>query len=404
MISYGFLFNRDVQKDMPRASVLKSLFSLFVFTFFSGASLAQKPLTLPPPNIQATSYILLDATTNKILAEKDPDERKAPASLTKIMTGYLVEQEINLGRLGLEEEVQISVNAWRTGGSKMFIREGTRVKVDDLLKGVIIQSGNDASVALAEHIAGSEFDFAGLMNEQAKALGMNDSNFENATGLPDDNHYSTARDLAKLTRALINEHPEQYELYSEKRFKFNDIDQPNRNKLLWRDRSVDGVKTGYTQDAGYCLVASAEREGMRLISVVLGTSSDEARMRESQKLLSFGFRNFDTQTLYKAGVELQVEAVYYGTLENIGLGVLEDVSVTVPRGFYKDVVAEISVPSQLDAPLSAGQVVGQLTLVLADEVIYEGDLVTLLEVSEAGALSRLGDFVFLLFESMFGDD
>ena len=250
MISYGLLFNRDVQKDMPRASVLKSLFSLFVFTFFSGASLAQKPLTLPPPNIQATSYILLDATTNKILAEKDPDERKAPASLTKIMTGYLVEQEINLGRLGLEEEVQISVNAWRTGGSKMFIREGTRVKVDDLLKGVIIQSGNDASVALAEHIAGSEFDFAGLMNEQAKALGMNDSNFENATGLPDDNHYSTARDLAKLTRALINEHPEQYELYSEKRFKFNDIDQPNRNKLLWRDRSVDGVKTGYTQDAG----------------------------------------------------------------------------------------------------------------------------------------------------------
>ena len=404
MISYRFLFNRDVQKDMPRASVLKSLFSLFVFTFFSGASLAQKPLTLPPPNIQATSYILLDATTNKILAEKDPDERKAPASLTKIMTGYLVEQEINLGRLGLEEEVQISVNAWRTGGSKMFIREGTRVKVDDLLKGVIIQSGNDASVALAEHIAGSEFDFAGLMNEQAKALGMNDSNFENATGLPDDNHYSTARDLAKLTRALINEHPEQYELYSEKRFKFNDIDQPNRNKLLWRDRSVDGVKTGYTQDAGYCLVASAEREGMRLISVVLGTSSDEARMRESQKLLSFGFRNFDTQTLYKAGVELQVEPVYYGTLENIGLGVLEDVSVTVPRGFYKDVVAEISVPNQLDAPLSAGQVVGQLTLVLADEVIYEGDLVTLLEVSVAGALSRLGDFVFLLFESMFGDD
>jgi D-alanyl-D-alanine carboxypeptidase (penicillin-binding protein 5/6) len=320
------------------------------------------------------------------------------------MTGYLVEQEINLGRLGLEEEVQISVNAWRTGGSKMFIREGTRVKVDDLLKGVIIQSGNDASVALAEHIAGSEFDFAGLMNEQAKALGMSDSNFENATGLPDDNHYSTARDLAKLTRALINEHSEQYELYSEKRFKFNDIDQPNRNKLLWRDRSVDGVKTGYTQDAGYCLVASAEREGMRLISVVLGTSSDEARMRESQKLLSFGFRNFDTQTLYKAGVELQVEPVYYGTLENIGLGVLEDVSVTVPRGFYKDVVAEISVPNQLDAPLSAGQVVGQLTLVLADEVIYEGDLVTLLGVSEASALSRLGDFVFLLFESMFGDD
>ena len=389
---------------MPRVATFNSLIAVIVLGAFSGLSFAQKPLTLPPPNIQATSYILLDAKTNKVLAELDSDLRKAPASLTKIMTGYLVEQEINLGRLGLEEEVQISVNAWRTGGSKMFIREGTRVTVSDLLKGVIIQSGNDASVALAEHIAGSEFDFAGLMNEQAKALGMNSSNFENPTGLPNDNHYSTAADLAILTRALINDHPEQYELYSEKRFKFNDIDQPNRNKLLWRDRSVDGVKTGYTQDAGYCLVASAEREGMRLISVVLGTTSDEARMRESQKLLSFGFRNFETQTLYAAGSELRAEPVFYGTLENVGLGVVEEVSVTVPRGYYKDIQAEISVPSQLEAPLTAGQIVGQLKLVLAGEVIYEADVVTLLDDPEAGLISRLGDFIFLLFESMFGND
>ena len=389
---------------MPRAHILKSSIAFVILTALAGFSVAEKPLTLPPPSIQATSYILLDAKTNKVLAEQNSDQRKAPASLTKIMTGYLVEQEINLGRLGLEEEVQISVNAWRTGGSKMFIREGTRVTVGDLLKGVIIQSGNDASVALAEHIAGSEFDFAGLMNEQAKALGMNDTNFENPTGLPNDNHYSTAQDLAKLTRALINEHPQQYELYSEKRFKYNDIDQPNRNKLLWRDRSVDGVKTGYTEDAGYCLVASAEREGMRLISVVLGTTSDEARMRESQKLLSFGFRNFETQTLYNANSELRAEPVFYGTLESVGLGVVEEVSVTVPRGYYKDIQAEISVPIQLDAPLVAGQIVGRLTLVLADEVIYEGDVVTLLDVPEAGVFSRLGDFVFLLFESMFGND
>ena len=389
---------------MPRAHILKSSIAFVILTALAGFSVAEKPLTLPPPSIQATSYILLDAKTNKVLAEQNSDQRKAPASLTKIMTGYLVEQEINLGRLGLEEEVQISVNAWRTGGSKMFIREGTRVTVDDLLKGVIIQSGNDASVALAEHIAGSEFDFAGLMNEQAKALGMNDTNFENPTGLPNDNHYSTAQDLAKLTRALINEHPQQYEVYSEKRFKYNDIDQPNRNKLLWRDRSVDGVKTGYTKDAGYCLVASAEREGMRLISVVLGTTSDEARMRESQKLLSFGFRNFETQTLYNANSELRAEPVFYGTLESVGLGVVEEVSVTVPRGYYKDIQAEISVPIQLEAPLVKGQIVGRLKLVLADEVIYEGDVVTLLDVPEAGVFSRLGDFVFLLFESMFGDD
>ena len=403
MLGYGSLVIATCKK-MPRAHILKSSIAFVILTALAGFSVAEKPLTLPPPNIQATSYILLDAKTNKVLAEQNSDQRKAPASLTKIMTGYLVEQEINLGRLGLEEEVQISVNAWRTGGSKMFIREGTRVTVDDLLKGVIIQSGNDASVALAEHIAGSEFDFAGLMNEQAKALGMNDTNFENPTGLPNDNHYSTAQDLAKLTRALINEHPQQYEVYSEKRFKYNDIDQPNRNKLLWRDRSVDGVKTGYTKDAGYCLVASAEREGMRLISVVLGTTSDEARMRESQKLLSFGFRNFETQTLYNANSELRAEPVFYGTLESVGLGVVEEVSVTVPRGYYKDIQAEISVPIQLEAPLVTGQIVGRLTLVLADEVIYEGDVVTLLDVPEAGVFSRLGDFVFLLFESMFGND
>ena len=233
---------------------------------------------------------------------------------------------------------------------------------------------------------------------------MNDTNFENPTGLPNDNHYSTATDLAKLTRALINDHPQQYELYSEKRFKYNDIDQPNRNKLLWRDRSVDGVKTGYTQDAGYCLVASAERDGMRLISVVLGTASDEARLRESQKLFSFGFRNFETQTLYGVNSELRAEPVFYGTLESVGLGVVEEVAVTVPRGYYKDIQAEISVPTQLEAPLAAGQVVGQLKLVLAGEVIYEGEVVTLVDVPEAGVVSRLGDFVFLLFESMFGDD
>jgi D-alanyl-D-alanine carboxypeptidase (penicillin-binding protein 5/6) len=392
-----------MHNNMSRVFFLRFVLAVPLLSVF-GLTAGNTPIVGPSPNIQATSYILLDATTNKVLAETNADERKAPASLTKIMTGYIVEQEIELGRLGLEEEVQISVNAWRTGGSKMFIREGTRVVVEDLLKGVIIQSGNDASVALAEHIAGSEFDFAGLMNKQAKALGLEDTNFENATGLPDDNHYSTARDLAKLTRALIVDYPQQYDLYSEKYYEYNNIKQPNRNKLLWRDRSVDGVKTGYTQDAGYCLVASAEREGMRLISVVLGTKNDESRLRESQKLLSYGFRNFDTQNLYKARTELQQEPIYYGATEKVALGVLEDVTVTVPRGYYKDIEAKISLPKVLEAPIQAGQQLGNLTLVLAEEVIYETGLVALVDVPEAGIFSRFGDFIFLLFESLFGDD
>ena len=270
------------------------------------------PIIPPPPSIAASSYLLIDAKSKKVLVEKNSAQRLPPASLTKIMTAYIVEEEIKSGRLKMDEAAPISVKAWRTGGSKMFVREGTEVAVTDLLKGVIIQSGNDASVALAEHIAGSEDAFAEMMNQQAVALGLTNTNFLNATGLPDEEHYSTAEDLAQLTIALIQNHPEQYQLYAQRSYKFNNIDQPNRNKLLWRDRSVDGVKTGYTSAAGYCLVASAERNGVRLVSVVMGTDSDEARMRESQKLLSYGFRNFDTQTLYQEGINLQQLDIYFG--------------------------------------------------------------------------------------------
>ena len=372
---------------------------LVFFALVSGSAVAANSIPLlPPPNLQASSFLLIDADTNKVLAEHNARERSAPASLTKIMTGYVVEEEIRRGRLGVEERVQISVNAWRTGGSKMFIREGTSVAVSELLKGVIIQSGNDASVALAEHIAGSEDQFADLMNQQAQLLNMSDTQFRNSTGLPDEQHYSTAWDLALLTRALIKNHPEQYALYSQKSYTYNNIEQPNRNRLLWRDRSVDGVKTGFTNAAGYCLVASAERNGMRLISVVLGTENDEARMRESQKLLSYGFRNYETKTLYQPGTTLQEQPIFYGSVETLPLGVAEDVIVTFPKGYYQDIDASISVPAYFEAPISKGDVLGTIELRLGDDVIYAGDVLAEIDVEESGWLAQFGDYIFLLFD------
>ncbi len=374
-------------------------FFLAAIVFFSTSAVAAQSVPqLPPPNLQASSYLLIDADTNKVLAEYNARESSAPASLTKIMTGYVVEEEIRRGRLGMDEDVQISVKAWRTGGSKMFIREGTQVSVEDLLKGVIIQSGNDASVALAEHIAGNEDQFADLMNQQAQVLGMKDTQFRNATGLPDEQHYSTAWDLALLTRALIKNHPEQYELYAQKSYTYNEIEQSNRNRLLWRDRSVDGVKTGFTKAAGYCLVASAERNGMRLISVVLGTDSDESRMRESQKLLSYGFRNFETKNLYEPGTALQNQPIYYGTVETLPVSVSENVLITFPKGYYKDIEASLTVPAYFEAPIEKGEVVGSIALSLAGEMIYEGDVVAQMTVEESGILSRLGDYIYLMFE------
>ena len=372
---------------------------LVFFALVSGSAVAANSIPLlPPPNLQASSFLLIDADTNKVLAEHNARERSAPASLTKIMTGYVVEEEIRRGRLGVEERVQISVNAWRTGGSKMFIREGTSVAVSELLRGVIIQSGNDASVALAEHIAGSEDQFADLMNQQAQLLNMSDTQFRNSTGLPDEQHYSTAWDLALLTRALIKNHPEQYALYSQKSYTYNNIEQPNRNRLLWRDRSVDGVKTGFTNAAGYCLVASAERNGMRLISVVLGTENDEARMRESQKLLSYGFRNYETKTLYQPGTTLQEQPIFYGEIEALPLGVAEDVIVTFPKGYYQDIDASISVPAYFEAPISKGDVLGTIELRLGDDVIYAGDVLAEIDVEESGWLAQFGDYIFLLFD------
>ena len=355
-----------------------------------------------PPSLSSVSYLLVDADTGKVIAERNSQEPVPPASLTKVMTGYVAAGEIEGGRIALTDQVPISVNAWRTPGSRMFIQEGTEVSVEDLLRGIIIQSGNDASVALAEHIAGSEAAFADMMNQQATELGMVNTNFRNATGLPAEDHYTSAWDLALLTRAYIRRFPENYALNSEKAFTYNDIEQPNRNRLLWRDQSVDGVKTGYTKAAGYCLLASAVRDGMRLISVVLGADSGARRVQESQMLLSYGFRFFETKHLYEVDAPLESAEVWYGQADAVELGAAEAVTITFPRGHYDQVAVEMTLPEVIEAPIQAGDELGELRVSLNDETLHSGPLVALSSVAEAGVFAQLGDFLTLLFRRMFG--
>ena len=363
---------------------------------------SQAPIIPPAPTVAASSYLLIDADTGDILVEHDANVPLPPASLTKVMTSYLAAVELEAGRIQLTDQVPISVKAWRAPGSRMFVREGTSVVLEDLLKGIIIQSGNDASIAVAEHIAGSEDAFSAMMNQQAALLNMTSSQFLNATGLPQEGHQTSAWDLAQLTVSLINRFPEHYAMYAERAFKFNEIEQPNRNRLLWRDRTVDGVKTGHTQAAGYCLVSSAQRGTMRLVSVVMGTDSDEARMRESQKLLSYGFRYFETQKLYDAGVPLKTARLYYGEVDSVEMGLAQAVSVTIPRGHYDDLKAELKVATVIEAPLSEGAELGELILNLHGEVVYRAPLVTLADAPEAGMFSRLGDWASLLIKDLFG--
>ena len=370
----------------------------------SSAVVAAAPIIPPAPSIAAKSFLLIDAATSEVLVEHNSHEALAPASLTKLMTSYVATVELASGRIGLMDQVPVSVKAWRTPGSRMFIQEGTQVGVEDLLRGIIIQSGNDASVALAEHIAGSEDAFADMMNQQAAQLGMTTTQFKNSTGLPAEDHYTSAWDLALLTRDYVKRFPESYAIYSERSFKYGDIEQPNRNRLLWRDRSVDGVKTGHTIAAGYCLIASALRDNMRLISVVMGTDSDDSRMRESQKLLSYGFRYFETQQLYDANVPLKTTDVWYGETESLDVGVGAPVVVTIPRGHYDDVEAEIELAKLIEAPISVGDEFGELRLRMGGELIYAAPLVALQDVAEAGMLARAGDFFSLFFSQLFSND
>jgi serine-type D-Ala-D-Ala carboxypeptidase (penicillin-binding protein 5/6) len=366
--------------------------------------LASEPIIPAPPQLAAQGYLLIDAVTGTVLVEHNSKQRLPPASLTKIMTSFVAATEIEGGTTGLQDSVNVSVKAWRMEGSRMFIKEGSQVTVQDLLRGIVIQSGNDASVALAEHIAGSEEAFVDVMNQQASRLGMKDTNFVNTTGLPDENHFTTAADLATLTIALIERFPEHYKLYSEKYFTYNNIRQPNRNSLLWRDNTVDGVKTGHTAAAGYCLVASAQRDGMRLVSVVMGTASEEARASESQKLMTYGFRYYETVALYSGDESLKKVRVWGGSHGSINLGLENDIVVTIPRGARDNLAAHMDISSEITAPLTKGQALGTLTVRMNEEVLLSSTLVALNAVEEAGFFSRLWDQIALFFLQLSGGD
>jgi len=356
------------------------------------------------PSLGANSYILMDFNSGDVLVESNPDMPVEPASITKVMTSYVVFNELKSGNIALADTVNISERAWRTGGSRMFIEPSMEVTVEQLIKGMVIQSGNDASVALAEHLAGTEEAFAGLMNHHANLMGMTNSNFMNSTGLPHEDHYTTARDVAILSAALIADFPEYYRWYSEKEYSFNNIRQHNRNNLLWRDPAVDGLKTGHTEAAGYCLAASAKRDGMRLISVVLGSSSETSRVNESQSLLNYGFRFFETIQLYKAGQELAQGRVWKGEEEQIRLGIGDELFVTIPRGRYEDLDAQVEMRPELIAPIAEGEEVGQISIRLEDAEIANRGLIALEAIPEAGFFGRTWDGMSMWFGGLFGDD
>ncbi len=359
------------------------------------------PIIPSAPQLAAKSYVLMDAASGKILVENAGDERLPPASLTKLMTAYIATLEINKGQISESDMVTVSEKAWRTGGSRMFIQVNTQVSVDDLLHGIIIQSGNDASVAIAEHIAGSEEAFADLMNSAAQRLGMTNTHFMNATGLPHPDHYSSANDMAKLARAIIYEDPAHYGIYAQKEFFWNNIKQPNRNLLLWRDKTVDGLKTGHTEEAGYCLVASAVRDDMRLISVVFGTNSEQARAAETQKLLTYGFRFFETRTFYRKGVELAQSRVWKGQQDQVSAGLANDLTLTLPRGQMDKLQAGLTFNPELMAPIQQGDVVGKVEVSLDDQVLQSTDLIALQPVEEGGLFSRFWDSIRLFFFNLF---
>lgn len=369
-------------------------------------TLVTKNIIIPkPPQVAAKAYVLMDAQTGHILVEENADLQLPPASLTKIMTSYIVAEELSRGELNEQDKVYITDDAWRrggasSGGSTMFLRPRSEVPVIDLLRGVIIQSGNDASIALAEHVSGGEEAFADVMNQTAALLGMQHTHFKNATGWPHDEHLTTARDLAILARATIYDHPNYYSIHAEKNFEYNGIKQDNRNSLLFRDSSVDGLKTGHTEAAGYCLVATANKEGMRLISVVLGTRSQESRAVESQKLLSYGFRYFETYTAVKARQPLQTTRIWRGVNKDLALGVLKDLALTIPRGSSGDLVVNTTVLPTIKAPVVQGQILGSISVVYNDEVLHAADLVALHDVAEAGFFARIWDSLILFFEGL----
>ena len=354
------------------------------------------------PELDLKSYILIEPNTNTVIAEFNSDSEIEPASMTKIMTSYVVADQIANDLISLDDQVLISEKAWRMEGSKMFIEAGKKVSVSDLLKGIIIQSGNDASVAIAEYAGGTERGFVDLMNAYAGSLSMNNTIFKNSTGLPDENHFSSAKDLATLTSDFIKKFPDIYSLYKEKQFTFNNIKQLNRNKLLWRDDSSDGVKTGHTEAAGYCLVGSAKRGDMRLITVVAGSDSDNNRFLASQRLLEYGFRFFATQKVLIANQEYKNINIWGGLEKSLSLGVLEDISITLPRTSFKDLTVNYNYINNIQAPIEIGQTIGTLEIVSSDKVVFSTELVALQSIKSKGFFGRLWSKFVLWIFSLFG--
>lgn len=364
----------------------------------------QQPVFTPSaPNLNATGYILMDATSGKIIAQKDADVRLPPASLTKLMTLYIVSLALKNGQIHMTDKVKISTKAWQSEGSRMFVKAGDDVPLKDLMQGVIIVSGNDAAVALAEYVAGTEDAFTSMMNQQAKFLGMTNSHFTDSTGLPNKEHYSTAHDLAILAQAYIKNFPEDYSMYAEKWFTFNGIRQSNRNRLLWRYPFADGLKTGHTSEAGYCLVGSAKKDGMRLVSVVLGTPSDLVRTEDSMRLLTYGFRFFETHKLYNASTPVAMARVWKGTKSETPLGLSEDLYVTVPTGQYKKLQASVNV-EPLKAPIVKGQPYGTLNILLGDQVIASKPLIAFADNPTGSMIRRATDSVQYNFHKYFSKE
>ena len=384
--------------------IMRSLLLILLFITLSQTALAAPRLIPAPPQLATEGHILLDAATGTVIVEENAEMRLPPASLTKIMTSYIIASEIQQGRISLDDLVPISVKAWKMEGSRMFIREGTEVKVADLIRGIVIQSGNDASVAMAEFIAGDEQAFADIMNQVAQKLGMTRTQFKNATGLPNEGHYTTAKDLSLLARALIRDFPEHYKVYKEKYFSYNDIRQANRNSLLWRDDAVDGMKTGHTQAAGFCLVASAEKKELRLISVVMGATSERSRSTESQKLINYGFRYFESVKLYDGLESLKRVKVWGGLHESLDVGIEAPARLTIPTGARGALAAEVTLDPVIKAPVSQGQTLGLLRISLEGETLLERPVVALNGVDEAGLVSSLIDEVSLFFLSLFSGD
>ena len=354
------------------------------------------------PELDLKSYILIEPNTNTVIAEFNSSDLIEPASMTKVMTGYVVSDQIKNQLISLNDQVLISEKAWKMEGSKMFIEVGKKVSILDLLKGIIIQSGNDASVAIAEYVGGTEDGFVDLMNSYAGALGMNDTNYINSTGLPAEGHFTSARDLATLTAKFINNFPDEYALYKEKQFTFNNIKQLNRNKLLWRDESSDGVKTGHTSTAGYCLIGSAERGNMRLITVIAGSDSDNDRFLSTQRLLEYGFRFYATQKYFDPNKEYVSAKVWGGRSEQIQLGVSDEISITLPRTSFKDIKVDYEYKSNVQAPIIKGQVMGSLKIISDGAVVKTADLIALENVEAKGFFGRLWSSFVLWVMSLFG--